>query len=90
MSERPTISLPVTPEERDRIEENAKRRGYEDLSDYLRSLLQVDAVTHGDPEPFEDDEPTKEEILATLRRAMNDALKGNTLPLSALDELDDE
>ena len=54
MSERPTISLPVTPEERDRIEENAKRRGYEDLSDYLRSLLQVDAVTHGDPEPFEE------------------------------------
>ena len=39
---------------------------------------------------IDDDEPSKEEILANLREAMIDALKGNTLPLSALDELDDD
>lgn len=86
MSEQTRIGLPVTPEQRQQIEANAHRRGYTDVADYLRQLLQQDALTHGDPEPFDADEPTKAEILARLRRAMLDAINGNTLPLSALDD----
>lgn len=84
------ITLPVTPEERQRIENIARRRGYAAVSDYLRDLLQQDAITHGEPEPFAEDEPSREVILERLRRSILEARRGDTLPLSALDELDDE
>jgi Arc/MetJ-type ribon-helix-helix transcriptional regulator len=41
MTTHSTIHIDVTEDERQRIEESARRRGYETVSEYIRALLQA-------------------------------------------------
>jgi hypothetical protein len=83
MAEKVTLTINVTPEERQRIEELAQQRGYAAPGDYLLALVESDA------EEF--DFETREGLVAGLRESFHQAVKGNTRPISELwDELEDE
>ena len=67
------LVIHVTNEQRQRIEERARQHGFASLSDYLLSLV-------------EEDEPTKEEVLAGFREGWAAAMNGDTIPASKLRE----
>ena len=78
MTDNVSLVLDLTPEERQRIEELARRRGYEAPADYLKALIESDAD--------EDDDP-----VAAFRQSWHEAMTGQTHPVSTLwDDLDDE
>jgi chemotaxis methyl-accepting protein methylase len=82
------LKLDVTEEQRQRIERLAQRHGFDTVDEYVRVLIEQDADEQGEEALF--DAYTKEELLRDFRQAWQDAMTGNVLPLSALDELDDE
>jgi hypothetical protein len=68
-----------TPEERKAYEELAQRRGFNTLRDYMHSLIELDAVQHGETAAVEDDalgDPAE-----SFRRAWADAMEGRTMTL---------
>lgn len=76
------LTLDLTPEERQKIEELARQRGYTAPADYIKALVESDA---------EDDEDFDEDPAATFRQAWHEAMTGQTHPVSTLwDDLDDE
>jgi hypothetical protein len=81
-----TLHIPMTEEQYEALRARARRRGYEDVATYLLVLAAQD--------PEEDDidaEFAIERILEDFKQAWHDAMTGNLLPLSALDQLlDDE
>jgi hypothetical protein len=84
-----TVTISVTEEERMRIEASAQQRGFSGLDDYVRALIESDVENR--EEEFDPEEPTKESILNGLRQSLQEALAGNTRPISELwAELDDD
>jgi hypothetical protein len=52
MSDKVSLTIDVTPEERERIEERAHRRGYEAPEDYVRALIESDLEADTDQAYF--------------------------------------
>jgi hypothetical protein len=73
MPDKVALTIEVTPEERQRIEDRARQHGFDTPGDYLLSLV-------------EEDEPTKEELLNSFREGWAAAMKGDTIPASKLRE----
>ncbi len=67
------LVIHLTDEQRERIEERARQYGFATPGDYLLSLV-------------EEDEPTKEELLAGFRKGWAAAMTGDTIPASKLRE----
>jgi hypothetical protein len=88
MVDRLVLSIAVTPDEKQQIEEMAHKRGYKAPDEYLRALIESDAEAHGEKLAFDDDD---DDILANFRQGWHEAMTGNTHPLSELwDDIDDE
>ncbi len=87
MAEKVSLTITLTPDERQHIEEAAKARGYNAPGDYLLALVNLDAITAQEELDFD----TKEGILAGLRESWHQAMTGDTRPISELwDALNDE
>jgi hypothetical protein len=81
MPDKVVLTINVTPEQRQRIEALAQERGYPSPDDYLLALVELDAE--------DEDELTKEELLANLRQGLDEALRGEVYPIETLwDDLD--
>jgi hypothetical protein len=72
------MTIPLTQEERQQIEDSARRHGYETSVEYVRALLEFAA------QQPEFDFETKEGLLAALRESWHQAMRGNTRPISEL------
>jgi hypothetical protein len=82
-----TLNITLTPEEHERVEEKARRRGYNTPDEYVRALIEADVMS-ADEVDYEDDDET---ILEGIREGLRDALSGNVRPISELwDSLDNE
>jgi hypothetical protein len=82
MMDKVSLVIDLTPEERQRIEDLARQRGYEAPADYLKALVESDA---------EEDEGFDEDPVAAFRQSWHEAMTGQTHPVSTLwDDLDDE
>lgn len=80
MSTPSQIVLEITTEERQRLEAQAQKRGYEELSAYLLALVDADIQDEEAEDPVEG-----------FREGWRDVMNGNTYPISTLwDDLDDE
>ena len=71
MSEKVAMTIEVTPEERERINQLATQHGFTQPGDYLLSLVGLDQ-----------DELTKDELLANLRESIREAENGQIIPAS--------
>jgi len=81
MTDKVVLTIDLTPEDRQRIEELAQRRGYNAASDYLLALVELDE------EEFDE----KQILLDDLRQSIHEAMTGQTVPASELRALlDDE
>lgn len=78
MSDRVEVVLELTPDDRQRIETLAHKRGYDAVSEYILSLIEAD-------EEEDDYDPVE-----AFREAWHDAMTGNTLPASALWDIDED
>lgn len=75
-----TLSITLTTDERDRVVEIARERGFNTPDEYVRSLIEADAMENGEVD-YEDDDET---ILEGIREGLRDALSGNVRPISEL------
>ncbi len=71
MTDKVILTMDVTPEERERIENQARLHGFETPTAYLLSLV-------------EEDELTKEDLLNSFREGWAAAMNGDTIPASQL------
>lgn len=78
-----------TVNERRRIEALAQRRGFKTLRDYMRSLIEQDAETHGEAMPLEDD-ASAEALREGVKQGLREALHGDYVSLETLWSDDDE
>jgi hypothetical protein len=79
------VEIQITPEQRRQVETLARRRGYADLDEYLRALIEADAEAHGESLALEDEDP-----VTGFEEGWRDAMTGNTYPISTLwDDLDE-
>jgi hypothetical protein len=77
------LTIDLTPEESQQIEAAARQQGYETSAAYVHALV-TDAIAQYD---FD----TKDGILAGLHESWQQAMTGQTRPISELwDALDDE
>lgn len=72
------LVLDISPEELERIQAQAQRRGYEDLPAYIRALIDADTADV-DTDEDEDDERSLEDIKAGIKEALREALRGEYL-----------
>lgn len=77
-----------TSREQDEIEAIARRRGFETLRDYMRSLIEQDAAQHGETVTL--DEPSLDEIKAGIKQGLREAMRGEYISLETLWADDDE
>lgn len=90
MPENAPLTINVSPETRQQIEELARRRGYSALKDYLLALIESDAKAHDETVNL-DEEETQENLLEGFRQSWHEAMTGKTVPLSNLwDDIDDD
>ena len=75
ISEHVTISIELTPDERDKFEQLARKQGYNALTDYLHHIIMQDLV-------LEDEEELNPE--AAFREGWADIVSGRVHPESAL------
>jgi hypothetical protein len=81
MDNHESLVIDVTPELRHRIEELARKHGFNSPGEYLLSLIE--------PETVEED--THESILESFRQGWREAMNGQTIPASELwDALQDD
>lgn len=80
--------LELTPEERQQIEDLARRRGYNTPEEYLLALIEADALaSRGVSSEDEDDF----DIEASFRQGWHEAMTGQTRPIAELwDKLEDD
>jgi hypothetical protein len=78
--EQVVLSITLTIEERDRVEEAARERGFSNFDEYVRALIEADILETGDVD-YEDDDET---ILEGIREGFRDTLLGNVRPISEL------
>jgi hypothetical protein len=84
MSDKVPLTIDLTLEEHQQIEEMAQRHGYDTPADFLHALV---STVIAEQEEYDFD--TKEGILAGLRESWHQAMTGNTRPVSELwDALD--
>lgn len=82
--ERVQLTIEITKEQREQINQLARERGYESASDYLLALVREDA--DGNDEMDEDDIDPEE----SFRRGWHEAMTGKTRPIETVwDELDE-
>lgn len=82
------VVLELTPEERQQIEDLARRRGYNTPEAYLLALIEADALAARGVSSEDDDEF---DIEASFRQGWHEAMTGQTRPISELwDALDDD
>lgn len=82
MTDKVVLTIDLTPEDRQRIEELAQKRGYNAASDYLLALVEADELLANDDDEID--------IRAELKEGLRQALEGETVPLESLWEDDDE
>ena len=69
-----------TDDERERVEALARKRGFSSIRDYMHSLVDSDATSHGEmPLSVEDINDDDDAIRAAIRQGMRDVLNGNVL-----------
>ena len=79
MSDKVVLTLALTPEENERIQNLAQQRGYESTEAYLLALVEWDA------------EDAEEDPEASFRQGWHEVMTGQTYPVSTLwDFLDDD
>ncbi|MCC6801624.1 MAG: hypothetical protein IT319_01970 [Anaerolineae bacterium] len=78
-----------TSSEQDQIEALARRRGFKTLREYMRALIDQDAVQHGEALPL-DDEFAAEQLGEGIRQGLREALRGEYVSLETLWSDDDE
>jgi hypothetical protein len=83
------LVLDISPEELERIQMQAQRRGYDDLPAYIRALIDADTAAE-DADEDEDDERSLEDIKAGIKEALREALRGEYVPLESLWTDDDD
>lgn len=66
------------------MERRATERGYPSVADYIRALVEVDALVDALREDWQDAEESPEVLEANLRQSWHEAMTGQTLPISAL------
>ena len=84
ISEHVTISIELTPDERDKLERLARKQGYTALTDYLHHIMMQDLALEND---------NQEELSpdAAFREGWTDIVAGRVYPASSLwDETDDD
>jgi hypothetical protein len=85
MANRIVLEIDLTEEKQMQIKELARHRGYDAPGDYLLALVEIDAKAHEEMLDTEDD------IITRFKRSLQDALAGETHPVSTLwDGIDDE
>lgn len=78
MDAKETLVIDVSAEKLERITTLAREHGYDTPGEYLLALID------------EQDEPTREEILANLRQGLKEAIRGEVHPIDTLwDDLND-
>lgn len=84
------LILHITPEQRQRIEAMAHKRGYQAPDDYLLALAELDA--QGDLVLRDsDDDLTQEQLEANFRQGLHEIVSGQTYPIDKLwDMVDDD
>jgi len=81
VSDRVELTIDLTPEEHQQIEELAHQRGYNTPAEYVRALIEFAAEAQDETLPLAD----------RFRHSLQDALAGKTYPISTLwDGLDDD
>jgi hypothetical protein len=75
-----SLTIQMTQEQRQRIEEQAKERGYDVLDDYLLALVEADA----DDDFIDDPEEDAIDLEADFREAWAAAMTGNVRPVEEL------
>jgi hypothetical protein len=78
MVDKVDLVIPLTPEEREKFEALAHRRGFRASDDYVRALVEFDAQQHGEAAPFETDEELGDPIEG-FRIGWAQAMRGETL-----------
>lgn len=68
-----------TDDERERVEALARKRGFTSMREYMHSLVDSDAASHGEMPLFEDINDDDDMIRAGIRQGMRDILTGNVL-----------
>ncbi|MBI1277308.1 MAG: hypothetical protein GC179_04185 [Anaerolineaceae bacterium] len=76
------LVLHMTPEQQQRIEATARKRGYQSLDDYLLALAELDA--QGDLMLKDTDDLTKEQLEANFRQGLHEVVSGKTYPIDQL------
>lgn len=83
MTDKITLTIDLTPEENQRIEDLAHQSGFETPADYVHALVSNVLAEH--------DFDTQAGIMSGLRASWHQAVTGETRPISELwDALDDE
>ena len=83
ISEHVTISIELTPDERDKFERLARKQGYNALTDYLHHIMMQDLALDDDQEELSPE--------AAFREGWADIVAGRVYPAaSLLDESDAE
>lgn len=72
------VVLEMTPEERERLEMLARQRGYAASADYVRALIELDAVAQGMAAEADDNPETG------FLQGWHDAMTSKTIPASEL------
>lgn len=77
MTDQVDLIIPLTPEEREKFEALAHRRGFRRSDDYVRALVEFDAKQHGEVAPFEADELS--DPIESFRIGWAQAMRGEVL-----------
>lgn len=75
------LVIQLTAEEHAQLETRARERGFTNIDDYLKSLIELDA---------EQDDLSHAELRASIKQGFREALRGEYVPLDSLWRDDDE
>lgn len=82
------IRIELSDEELEGLADVARRRGHKNITEYVRYLVNEDAVRHDEASPVDDDEM---HILESFREAWGDAMNGRGRPArEVLAELEED
>ena len=71
-----------TAEEQEEVEALARRRGFSQLREYVRTLVEADAQQHGEPMSFAEDEDDQlGDPAESFRRGWAQAMRGEFITL---------
>lgn len=76
------LVLHMTAEQRQRIEDMARQRGYQEPDAYLLALAELDA--QGELILRDSDDLTEEQLKANFRQGLHEVVSGQTYPIDKL------